>query len=478
MSLRVRFAPSPTGHLHIGGARTALSNYLEAKREGGVFVLRIEDTDPERSKREHEEQILRDLAWLGLRWEEGPDLGGPFGPYRQSERYARYTAVAEDLLARGLAYRCNASSEELDALRAAQTAAGEDPRYDRRNREAQLGPDCGPHVIRVKMPIEGVTVIDDLIKGRIEIPNEKLDDLVIIRSDGTPTYNFVVVVDDHDMGITLVARGDDHVNNTPKQIHIYHAMGAEVPRFAHLPMILGPDGSRLSKRHGDTSLGSYRDMGILAEAMLNYLARLGWSHGDQEVFTEAELISLFRLQDVGSSGARWDMDKLKWLNQTWIQGMAPAELTHRCLPFFEAQGYAVAEHQDRLVHIVSALQKRSPTLVDLADQARFFFVDDAALAIDEAAVAKHLKAEAGPLLRALAARFAALSDWSEPAMTVEVEALLAERGLKMGKLAQPVRVALTGQGVGPGLYEMLLGLGQARSVARLEAAAAKASPPA
>jgi glutamyl-tRNA synthetase len=475
MTLRVRFAPSPTGHLHIGGARTALSNYLEARREGGAFVLRIEDTDPERSKKEHEEQILRDLAWLGLRWTEGPDIGGPFGPYRQSERYDRYRAVAMDLLARGLAYRCNATPEELDQMRAAQSANGEDPRYDRRNRDKDLGPDCGPHAIRVKMPIEGVTVIDDLIKGRIEIRNELLDDLVILRTDGTPTYNFVVVVDDHDMGINLVARGDDHINNTPKQIHIYHAMGAEVPRFAHLPMILGPDGSRLSKRHGHTSLGSYRDMGIVPEAMLNYLARLGWSHGDQEVFTEAELIEHFRLSDVGSSGARWDMDKLEWLNQTWIQSFAPAELVERALPFLEAEGYATAGLGARLPAIIDAFQKRSRTLVELAKQARFFFIDDAELSWDEAAVAKHLKPEAGALLSALADRLEAEPVWEEPALTAVVDALLAERGAKMGKLAQPVRVALTGQGVGPGVYEMLLGLGKETSVRRLRAGAARAA---
>ncbi len=301
-SPRVRFAPSPTGKLHIGGARTALSNWLFARSTGGTYVLRIEDTDPERSKREHEEQIIRDLGWLGLDWQEGPEAGGPHGPYRQSERTARYAEVCDALLAAGKAYRCNASREELDALRESQRAAGVDPRYDRRNRDAGLGPDCGPHVIRLKLPIDGTTVIHDRIKGDIEIANEKLDDFIIRRTDGSFTYNFVVVVDDHDMAITHVVRGDDHVNNTPKQIHLYRAMGAEVPAFAHLPMILGQDGSRLSKRHGHTSLGSYRDMGIPREAMLNYLARLGWSHGDQEIFTEAELISLFKLEDIGRSG--------------------------------------------------------------------------------------------------------------------------------------------------------------------------------
>jgi len=474
MSLRVRFAPSPTGHLHIGGARTALSNWLEARREGGVFVLRIEDTDPERSKREHEEQIIRDLRWLGLEWQEGPDVGGPFGPYRQSERNDRYLAVIDQLLAGGKAYRCNATAEELDALRAEQTARQQDPQYDRRNRDKNLGPDCGPHTVRIKMPLDGVTVIDDLIKGRIEIPNEKLDDFVLLRSDGTPTYNFVVVVDDWDMGITLVARGDDHVNNTPKQIHLYHALGAPVPAFAHLPMILGPDGSRLSKRHGHTALGQYRDMGILQEAMLNYLARLGWASGDKEVFTTEELIEMFRLSDVGSSGARWDMDKLLWLNETWIRNLSLAELTDRARPFLEAAGWSITPAEEpRVVEVVRCLQKRARTLVDLAEQARFAFEADEAMIWDEAAVAKNLKGDAAKILLALAQALEGAASWTEAALATQVESLLAELGIKLGKIAQPTRVALTGKGVGPGLYEMFLAVGRETTLRRLRAGAAR-----
>jgi glutamyl-tRNA synthetase len=471
MSVRVRFAPSPTGHLHIGGARTALTNWLFARQAGGAFLLRIEDTDPERSRRAHEEQILRDLAWLGLDWDEGPDRGGPVGPYRQSERTARYDEVCERLIAEGKAYRCDATVDELDALREAQKARGEDPRYDRRNRDKGLGADVGPHVVRLKLPIDGATAFDDLVKGRIEIANEKLDDFVLRRTDGSYTYNYVVVVDDVDMGITQVVRGDDHVNNTPKQIHLYHALGAPVPAFGHLPMILGPDGSRLSKRHGDTALGAYRDMGIPQQAMLNYLARLGWAHGDQEVFTADELVRLFALGDVGVSGARWDLDKLHWLSGTWIRALPLDELVAQARPFFEAAGLAVAE--DRLPFVVAALQKRAQTLVDLAAQGRFCFVDDAALELDPAASEKFLKPGVGAVLGALADALEAAPSWDEPALTAVVDAHLAATGLKLGKVAQPLRVALTGSAVGPGLYEMMLGVGRDGTLRRIRAAAAR-----
>ena len=468
-SPRVRFAPSPTGKLHIGGARTALSNWLFARSTGGTYVLRIEDTDPERSKREHEEQIIRDLGWLGLDWQEGPEAGGPHGPYRQSERTARYAEVCDALLAAGKAYRCNASREELDALRESQRAAGVDPRYDRRNRDAGLGPDCGPHVIRLKLPIDGTTVIHDRIKGDIEIANEKLDDFIIRRTDGSFTYNFVVVVDDHDMAITHVVRGDDHVNNTPKQIHLYRAMGAEVPAFAHLPMILGQDGSRLSKRHGHTSLGSYRDMGIPREAMLNYLARLGWSHGDQEIFTEAELISLFKLEDIGRSGARWDMDKLRNLSGHWLRLLATEDVADRARRFFAEAGVAVDE--GRYLAAVASVQQRATTFIELVDQARFYFVDDGDLEWNEKATKKWLKAAAGPLLRGLADALEAVPTWTAEAIEPVVVGFVEQAGVKLGKVAQPIRVSLTGTSVGPGLYEMLVAMGQAGAIRRMRAGA-------
>ncbi len=469
MSVRVRFAPSPTGHLHIGGARTALSNWLFAKKSGGTYILRIEDTDPERSRREHEEQIIRDLHWLGLDWQEGPEIGGPRGPYRQSERMARYDEVIEQLLASGKAYRCNATKEELDELREAQRARNEDPRYDNRNRDAQLGPDCGPHVVRLKVPLEGTTIVNDIIKGDIEVANTKLDDFILRRSDGAPTYNFVVVVDDIDMGITHVVRGDDHISNTPKQMQVYAALGATIPAFAHLPMILGQDGSRLSKRHGDTSLGAYRDMGILREAMLNYLARLGWAHGDQEVFTQDELISLFTLGAIGRSGAQWDMAKLTWLNEVWLRSLSVQDIAERSRPFFAAKGLEIDDA--RLENAVLSVQKRASTLVDLVEQAAFYFQPSSALEFDEKALKKWWKADTSPVMHILADRLEAATDWSEGTMASIVDGLCEEMGLKMGKIAQPVRIALTGKAVGPGLYEMFLGLGQPLTVDRIRGAA-------
>jgi len=469
MTVRVRFAPSPTGHLHIGGARTALSNYLFAQNMGGAHVLRIEDTDPERSRREHEVQILRDLAWLDIAWEEGPNIGGPKGPYRQSERMERYGEIVSELLASGKAYRCNATKEDLDEMREAQRAAGEDPRYDRRNRDANLPADCGPHVVRLKLPTEGTTVVHDIIKGDVVVANEKLDDFVIQRTDGAPTYNFVVVVDDIDMAITHVVRGDDHVNNTPKQIHVYAALDAKVPAFAHLPMILGQDGSRLSKRHGHTSLGSYRDMGIIKEAMLNYLARLGWSHGDQEIFERSELIELFTLDAIGKSGAQWDMAKLTWLNETWIRRLSPEALADRSREFFARADIEVDE--GRLVTAVASVQKRASTLIDLVEQARFYFVADDSLEFEPKARKKWWRTKTGPILTAFADALEALPDWQEPAMEALVADFCVAQEVKLGKVAQPVRIALTGQGRGPGLYEMLLGLGRNSAVARIRRAA-------
>ncbi len=468
MSLRVRFAPSPTGFLHIGGARTALFNWLLARGQGGTYVLRIEDTDLERSKPEFEAQILRDLTWLGLDWDEGPLVGGPYAPYRQTERNDHYLPYVQRLLDSGQAYRCDCSAERLDALRESQTASKTKPGYDGRCRDRNLGPDCGPHVVRFRTPSEGTLTVDDMVKGPVDFDLSEFDDMIVLRSDGSPIYNFVVVIDDMEMKITHVLRGDDHLNNTPKQIMLYQALGAETPRFGHLPLILGPDGSRLSKRHGATSVGSYRDMGILPEALLNYLARLGWSFGDQEVFSQDELKAAFDVSAIGRSGGRWDMDKLLWLNAVWIKRLPPEVLTERSRPYFEALGLGVDE---RLGAAVATLRERARTLVELAESGRFYFVDEAQLSYDPEAVQKFLKPETADQLRELASVLEAQERWELGVIEATVTAFLEVRGLKLGKLAQPVRVAITGQKTGPGVFETLAALGRERSLSRLRAAA-------
>ncbi len=472
MSLRVRFAPSPTGFLHIGGARTALFNWLLARRLGGTLVLRIEDTDLERSKPEFEAQILRDLAWLGLDWDEGPIVGGPHEPYRQTERSDHYMPYIQRLLDTGWAYRCDCTTERLDTLREEQSARKEKPRYDGRCRDRGLSADCGRHVVRFRTPTEGSLTVDDMVKGPVTFELAEFDDLVILRSDGSPIYNFVVVIDDLEMEISHVLRGDDHLNNTPKQILMYQALGAPIPRFGHMPLILGPDGSRLSKRHGATSVGSYRDMGILPEAMLNYLARLGWSHGDQEVFSKTDLTEVFDVEGIGKSGGKWDMDKLTWLNQVWLKRVPSAELAALSRPFFEALGLVT---DARLEAAVTTLRERSRTLVDLAESGRFYFEADEAMRFDAEAVSKFLKPEIAPALADLAERLSALSTWDQAGLEGAVNALLEQHGLKLGKLAQPVRVAITGQKVGPGVFECLEALGQERAVRRLRSAAIRAS---
>jgi len=473
MSLRVRFAPSPTGYLHIGGARTALFNWLLARGQGGTYVLRIEDTDLERSKPEFEAQILRDLTWLGLDWDEGPNVGGPYAPYRQTERTDHYLPYIQTLLDTGHAYRCDCTTERLDTLREAQTAAKEKPGYDGRCRDRGLGADCGTHVVRFRTPADGALIVDDMVKGRVEFDLTEFDDLVILRSDGSPIYNFVVVIDDLEMKITHVLRGDDHLNNTPKQILLYRALGVEPPRFGHMPLILGPDGSRLSKRHGATSVGSYRDMGILPEALVNYLARLGWSHGDQEIFSADELVAAFNVDGIGVSGGRWDMDKLRWLNQVWMKRVSLDELVERSRPHFEARGYEIDE---RLPAIVSTLRERAQTLVDLAESAAFYYVADEALAMDAEAVTKFLRPETGPVLEALADTLGDLRAWELSELEAAFDVFLQARGMKLGKLAQPVRVAVTGQKVGPGVFETLFALGRDRTLHRLRAAAARCAP--
>jgi glutamyl-tRNA synthetase len=472
--MRVRYAPSPTGYQHIGGARTALFNWLLARKHGGTYVLRIEDTDRRRSKPEYEVQALVDLAWLGLDWDEGPEAGGDHGPYRQSERQGRYDSYLARMLDEGTAYRCTCTRERLTQVREAAQAAGKKPMYDGHCRDLGLGPDCGEHVLRFKSPLDGHTVIKDLCKGEVQFDNRELDDLIIQRSDGSPTYNFVVVIDDHEMGITHVIRGDDHLNNTPKQQLIFEALGLPLPAFGHLPIILGDDGGKMSKRHGPTSLGAYRDAGFLPEALFNYLNRVGWAHGDMEHFTKDEAIAAFGLDGVAKSGAKWDIDKLTWLNHQWMMNMPVAALAERARPFFEAAAVPI---DDRFEAAVATVQARAKNLVDLVAAARFFFVDDSDLEWDDKAIQKVLKSATGPLLRDLADALESAEAWTAEALEPIVHSFCEAREVGLGKVAQPIRVSLTGQRVGPGLYEMLITIGKATALRRIRAGADKCPPP-
>lgn len=465
MSVRVRFAPSPTGYLHIGGARTALFNWLFARQKGGVFILRIEDTDAERSKPEYEAQILDAMRWLGLDWDEGPISGGDYGPYRQSDRTERYKACLEQLIESGHAYRCTCTPERLADLRAHQEANKLRIGYDGHCRERNLGPDCGDHVVRLKMPTEGEILVEDMIKGPTRFQAAQLQDWVVRRTDGGMLYNFVVVVDDHDMQVTHVIRGDDHLNNTPKQVALYKAFGWDVPEFAHLPMILGQDGRRLSKRHAATSVGEYQDGGFLPEALINYLTRLGWAHGDMEEFSTDESIPLFTLGAVNKTGAKWDMDKLTWLNAQWMKRLSPERLLPLLQPFLDSNNITA---DDRLSAAVDTLRPRSNTLSDLAGQLGFYFVDDDALEHDPAAVKKFLKGSRGPDLRNLLTVLQEIEDWSTENIESTVTTFMTENELKLSRIAQPVRVSLTGQRIGPGLYETLAALGKESSIRRIE----------
>lgn len=468
MSVRVRFAPSPTGYLHIGGARTALFNWLYARKMGGVFILRIEDTDTARSKPEYEAQILEAMRWLGLDWDEGPVSGGQYGPYRQSERSERYQQCLDALLESGHAYRCNCTAERLAELRTHQEANKLRLGYDGHCRDLNLGPDCGDFVVRLKMPQDGDILVNDLIKGPTRFQADQLTDWVLQRTDGSMLYNFVVVVDDHDMAITHVIRGDDHLNNTPKQVALYNAFGWDVPEFAHLPMILGQDGRRLSKRHAATSVGEYQEGGFVPEALINYLTRLGWAHGDMEEFTSEEAVAVFTLGAVNKTGAKWDMDKLSWLNGQWIKRLPANALMEHLAPVLEGLGI---EADDRLPAAMDTLRARSSSLNDLAKQLGFYFVADDALEHDPAAVRKFLKGSRGPDLRALIAVLEPLEDWDVQHIETAVEGLLASQEMKLSRIAQPARVSLTGQRIGPGLYETLAALGKTSSLTRLNTGA-------
>jgi glutamyl-tRNA synthetase len=455
--VRVRFAPSPTGYLHIGGARTALFNYLLARREKGVFVLRIEDTDVARSTQESVDAILQAMDWLGMHCDEGPVY--------QSDRFDLYRAKIDQLLTEGKAYRCYCSADDLERKREDALKEGRKPKYDGTCREGQQGTaEDRPFVVRFKAPQEGETTFVDRIKGSITFQNDELDDLIIQRTDGTPTYNFVVVVDDAEMGINLVLRGDDHINNTPRQIMLYEALGYPVPDFAHVPMILGADKSRLSKRHGATSVMAYKEMGYLPEALVNYLVRLGWSHGDQEIFSMDELIQLFNLENIGKSASVFNPEKLLWLNSHYIKTGDPERLADLLREHLAFEGIAVGEDRP-LTSIVTALQDRSKTLIEMARQAVCFLVDE--VNFDEAAVAKFLGEESRLPLKGLLNDLETCSDWREEALDPVFKKVLESQGLKFAKLAQPARVALTGSTNGPGICQIMQILGKEKTLDRL-----------
>ena len=455
--LKVRFAPSPTGFLHVGGARTALFNFLLAKQQKGNFLLRIEDTDVERSTQESVDAILQGMEWLGLSHDEGPIY--------QSDRFDVYKKHIDQLLEDGKAYKCYCTAEEVDARREALKEAGQKPKYDRKciNEPDRPG---APYCVRFKTPDVGRTEWKDAIKNTISFPNSELDDIIIQRTDGTPTYNFVVVVDDASMGMTLVIRGDDHVNNTPRQILMYEALGFPAPQFAHVPMILGADGQRLSKRHGATSVMAYRDMGFLPEALVNYLARLGWSHKNDEVFSMDDLIEKFSLKNVGKAPGVFNMDKLLWLNAHWIKVADPDRLAGLLVPFLEADVVEGALRKDvpSLVAVVKSLQTRSKTLVEMAEKSKFYFVAPTEYNMD--AVAKFSK-EHLTLVSTLVADALKGPAWTTyEAMFIEV---CAANNLTPKEIGQPIRVALTGSGQSPSLEEVISILGAEESVRRLEA---------
>ena len=457
--VRLRFAPSPTGFLHIGGARTALFNWLLARKEKGKFILRIEDTDVARSTQESTDAILEGMTWLGLDWDEGP--------YYQSDRFPLYREFVDKLLAEDKAYKCYCTAEELDRKRELATAEGRKPKYDGSCRELKEDRPGAPFVVRFRSPQQGATAFDDLIKGRISFQNEELDDLIIQRTDGTPTYNYTVVIDDATMGITTVIRGDDHINNTPRQIVMYEALGYPVPKFAHVPMILGADKSRLSKRHGATSVMAYRDMGFLPEAMVNYLVRLGWSHGDEEIFTLGDLIEKFTIEAVGRSAGVFNPDKLLWLNAHYIKIGDPQRLATLLLPFLAERGIDVGAGPE-LTAVIRTLQERSRTMLEMADGAIFYYKPE--FEYDEKSVAKFLTPAGRELCAELAARLEKSEDVGHDAIAALFDGLCADRGVKMKDVAQPARFALTGGAASPGIYEVIGVLGREETVRRIRRA--------
>lgn len=461
---RLRFAPSPTGYLHVGGARTALFNWLLARRLGGTFILRIEDTDVARSTQESVDAILEGMKWLGLDWDEGP--------FYQSENFPLYRQYAQKLLDDGKAYRCYCTAEELEAKREKAMAIGAKPKYDGTCRNLKEEIPGKPYVIRFKAPEDGVTAFDDLIKGSISFNNEELDDLIIQRTDGTPTYNFVVVVDDAVMKVTTVIRGDDHINNTPRQILLYEAMGFPVPRFAHVPMILGADKARLSKRHGATSVMAYRDMGFLPEAMVNYLVRLGWSHGDDEIFNREELIQKFSIENVGRSASVFNPEKLLWLNAHYIKTGDTQRLADILKLHLDGMGVNT-ENGPTLIAVVKTLQERARTMVEMAEAACFYFEKD--VKYEEKAAEKLKDPAVLELLSEIANRLEALDTFDYASVENLYKGMCEEKGIKLGQIGPPTRIALSGSMASPGIYEMLEVLGRNESVARIRRAASYAA---
>jgi len=462
MTVVTRFAPSPTGLLHLGGVRTALFSWLYARRFGGNFILRIEDTDRERSTDAAVRVILDGMQWLGL--------DADAGPYFQTQRFDRYRDVIAQMLDAGSAYRCYCTKQELEELRAQQLARKEKPRYSgvcRDRTEPRIG--VKP-VVRFKNPLEGTVVVEDLVHGRVIFENRELDDLIMARSDGTPTYNFCVVVDDMDMGITHVIRGDDHLNNTPRQMNMLRSLGAAPPAYAHVPMILGADGAKLSKRHGAVSVLQYEEEGFLPWALLNYLVRLGWSHGDQEVFTQEEMIAKFDIRDVNKAASAFNPEKLLWLNQQHMMRAQPADL----VPYLRAQLQRLGLDSDSetfLEQVVLAQRERAKTLKEIAHNSRFLFTDD--IEIDPKAVRKHLTATEVPALQEARKRLEALGEWSAAAINDALNVVAAELGVGLGKIAQPLRVAVTGSAVSPPIDVTLALLGRERTLSRLDAGIAR-----
>ena len=459
-----RFAPSPTGYLHIGGARTALFNWLFARNRGGKFILRIEDTDQVRSTPEAVAAILTGMRWLGITWDEGP--------FFQMERMELYRKEADRLLREGKAYRCVCTKEELDARREEMKASGGKPRYDGRCRDLSPAATEGkPHVVRIRTPLSGQTVVRDLLRGDVVFGNAELDDLVLVRTDGSPTYNFVVVVDDASMGITHVLRGDDHLNNTPKQVLLYEALGRPLPAFGHFPLIHGMEGGKLSKRHDDVSVMAYREKGYLPEAMVNYLVRLGWGHGDQEIFSLEEMQALFSLEHVGKSPSKFNLDRLLHLNAHYLKAADPGRIADLLVPFLAKRGIE-AKPSPRLTAVVRTLQERARTLEEMAESAEYYFREKP---VDPKAAAKFLTKEIAPVLEEIAREFSTLDPFTSASMEEALKGVVERRGGNL-KMHQPIRVALTGGTASPGLFEVMEVLGKEEVVRRLTAAARRIVP--
>lgn len=480
MSVRVRFAPSPTGFLHVGGARTALFNWLFARHHGGAFVLRIEDTDQERSTKEFDEDILRGMKWLGLNWDEGPDIGGPYGPYRQRERLARYRAAAEPLMASGRMYKCFCSSEELEVRRQAALAKGDAPKYDGRcgkmspGEADKLAGEGKPWVWRFRINPKGETIVDDLIRGKVSFQNDLLDDLVVMKPDGMPTYNFAVVIDDHDMAISHVIRGEDHLSNSPRQWMIYEALGWTPPQCGHLPLILGPDKTRLSKRHGATAVHAYEEQGVLPEALMNFLSLLGWSLNDKDqVAPLKEIIEKFSLERVSKSPAVFDVQKLEWMNGVYIRTLPLEEVVKRAWPRFAKLGWVKGApvpgaEWERLCRLVKLEQERIKYLSELEESIKFFFEDPSVY--DEKASVAVAQPALLAALNAYREEVHGAGSFLPAELEVQARAFVERRGMKLKEMAQSIRLALTGKTVSPPLFDTMAELGKETCVKRFDRA--------